>query len=126
MSGHPWLSIHSQELIGCSALSGWAFWLVSGQEQLFYWGEARCLIFCWVEEVGSLLPAGVVCGVEGQSGGDVHSASALGLILVASRTHLPVQHTHRGSLQSCPVWGGGWGGVGVCQVSGVGLARDLL
>ena len=65
-----------------------------------------------------------VCG-GGAVWGRVHSASALGLILVASRTRLPVQHTHRGGLQSCPAQGG-QEGVGICQVSGAGLARDLL
>ena len=60
----------------------------------FYRGNARCLIFHWVEEVDSLLPAARMWGGESEGG---PSASAL-----ASPPH---SAPHRASLQPCPEGG---------------------
>ena len=76
---------------------------------VFYWGNAGSLIFPWVEEVDSLLPAARVWGGESRGG---HSASALASPLCPG--HSPTHSApHRASLQSCPKGG-------VCQESGTG------
>lgn len=105
---------------------GLGFWLVSGPEQLFYWGEARCLIFCWVEELGSLHLLVLCVGWRGSLVGmsTLHQpwASSLWPHALTSPFSTPTE-----GVCSPARWGvGGGGGVGVCQVSGVGLSRDLL
>lgn len=96
----------TMELTACSVHQAG---VLIGEPAGALWGNARCLVFHWVEEVDSLLPAARMWAGESEGG---HSVSALASPLCPGHSP-PHSAPHRASLQSCPEGG-------VRQKSGIG------